>query len=127
MKLLYLGTLSAIATAAVFAIDPERVSIFPPCPLHRYTGLWCPGCGTTRALHQLLHGNVAAAFWFNPLAISLLPVIGYLSLRWPPDANAELAAAFHRGLLLLGCGSLLLRRPVYRTPTHIPQFNTRIG
>ena len=86
MKLLCLGTLSAIATAAVFAIDPERTSIFPPCPLHRYTGLWCPGCGTTRALHQLLHGNLVAAFWFNPLAISLLPVVGYLFLRGKEDA-----------------------------------------
>ena len=69
---------ATLVAVAVFAVDPSHVSLFPPCPLHRYTGLWCPGCGTTRALHQLLHGNVAAAFHFNPLAISLLPVIGYL-------------------------------------------------
>jgi hypothetical protein len=85
-KIIYLGALSAIAAAVVFAVDPERVSVLPPCPLHRYTGLWCPGCGTTRALHQLLHGNVAAAFQFNPLAISLLPVIGYLFVRREEDA-----------------------------------------
>ena len=72
---------AAVGLAIVFAVDPTRVSLFPPCPLHRYTGLWCPGCGTTRALHQLLHGNLAAAFRFNPLAISLLPVVGYLAVR----------------------------------------------
>lgn len=72
---------ATLAAAVVFAFDPTRVSLFPPCPLHQYTGLWCPGCGTTRAMHQLLHGNVAAAFRFNPLAISLLPVIGYLAIR----------------------------------------------
>ena len=72
---------AAVGMAIVFAVDPARAGLFPPCPLHRYTGLWCPGCGTTRALHQLLHGNVAAAFRFNPLAITLLPVIGYLCVR----------------------------------------------
>jgi len=72
---------ATLAAAVVFTVDPARVSLFPPCPLHRFTGLWCPGCGSTRALHQLLHGNVVAAFHFNPLAISLLPVIGYLVVR----------------------------------------------
>jgi hypothetical protein len=72
---------ATLAAVVVFAFDPSRVSLFPPCPLHHYTGLWCPGCGTTRAMHQLLHGNVAAAFRYNPLAISLLPVIGYLGIR----------------------------------------------
>ena len=85
-KFLCAGMLFAtLAAAVVFAFDPSRVSLFPPCPLHRYTGLWCPGCGTTRALHQLLHGNVATAFRFNPLAISLLPVIGYLFVRREED------------------------------------------
>ncbi len=67
--------------AAVFAFDPARVNIFPPCIFHRVTGLWCPGCGATRAMHQLVHGNLAAAFHFNPLAISILPVAAYLVVR----------------------------------------------
>jgi hypothetical protein len=77
---------ATLLAAVVFAFDPVRYSIFPPCPLHHYTGLWCPGCGTTRAMHQLLHGNVAAAFRFNPLAISLLPVMGYLVVRGEENA-----------------------------------------
>jgi hypothetical protein len=48
---------------------------------HDLTGLWCPGCGTARALHQLLHGNVAAAFRFNALSMAMLPVAGYLVVR----------------------------------------------
>jgi hypothetical protein len=67
--------------AILFFIDPMRMGIFPPCPLHRYTGLWCPGCGATRALHQLVHGHLAEAFRFNPLAILALPWVGYLALR----------------------------------------------
>jgi hypothetical protein len=65
----------------VFAFDPERVPIYPACLFHRVTGLWCPGCGTTRAFHQLLHGNLLAAFRFNALSMSILPVAGYLFVR----------------------------------------------
>ena len=77
------GTAAIFATAAaiLFVFDPTRVGILPPCPLHEFTGLWCPGCGSTRALHQLLHGHLAPAFRFNPLAISLLPLVGYLAVR----------------------------------------------
>ena len=40
---------------------------------HKTTGLLCPGCGALRALHQLLHGHLAAAFRFNPVLIVSLP------------------------------------------------------
>ena len=65
----------------VFLFDPMTSSIYPRCMFHSLTGLDCPFCGSTRALHQLLHGNLAAAFRFNPLAISLLPLVGYLAAR----------------------------------------------
>lgn len=65
----------------VFLFDPARAGVYPPCLFHRLTGLWCPGCGSTRALHQLLHGHLATAFRLNPLAIALLPPVGYLVVR----------------------------------------------
>ena len=61
--------------ALLFVADPATSGLFPPCPFHAMTGLHCPGCGTLRALHQLLHGNVPAALGLNPLAVVLLPVI----------------------------------------------------
>jgi len=81
LKTISFGLLFGANAAAVIAIEPARVSIFPVCPFHQMTGLWCPGCGTTRALHQLLHGNLAAAFRFNLLSMSMLPVAGYLIVR----------------------------------------------
>lgn len=39
----------------------------PECPLYRLTGLYCAGCGGTRAIRALLHGDVAACFRQNPL------------------------------------------------------------
>ena len=58
--------------------EPGHASYFPPCPFYKLSGLYCPGCGATRALHALLHGHVAAAFDFNPLLVVALPFILYL-------------------------------------------------
>lgn len=73
---------AAAAVLVLFAFDPVQSSIFPVCMFHRLTGLNCPGCGATRALHQLLHGHLKAAFHFNALLIVSLPVFAWLSIRF---------------------------------------------
>jgi len=35
----------------------------------------CPGCGSLRALHHLLHGHVIVAFRFNPVLVPLIPIL----------------------------------------------------
>jgi hypothetical protein len=57
--------------------DPATSRIFPPCPVHYLTGWYCPGCGSLRAIHQLLHGNLRAAWAMNPLTVVLLPFLSY--------------------------------------------------
>lgn len=51
---------------------------YPPCPFLYFTGFYCPGCGSSRALHQLLHLNIARAFGFNPLMVISIPFVLYL-------------------------------------------------
>jgi Protein of unknown function (DUF2752) len=63
--------------AYIYIFNPVGTDVYPKCPFHTLTGLHCPGCGTVRALHQLLHGNVLAAMRFNPLAVVLLPPVAY--------------------------------------------------
>ena len=65
---------AGVITFILFSGGPS-VSWFPQCLLRRLTGLHCPGCGMTRALHALLHGDFFAAFRFNPVGMILLPVI----------------------------------------------------
>jgi hypothetical protein len=65
-----------------FAFDPTQVPIFPPCMFHQITGLDCPGCGTQRALHQLLHGNFIAALRLNAMFVISLPFAAWFGLRW---------------------------------------------
>jgi hypothetical protein len=75
-----LGVVAA-AALVLFLFDPARHGFYPQCPLHALTGWSCPGCGTLRGLHQVLHGNLAAAWKLNPLTVSLLPVALWLGLR----------------------------------------------
>lgn len=65
---------------ALYVLDPATNALFPRCPFHALTGWLCPGCGSQRALHQLLHLNIAAAFALNPLMVVALPyvLIGFI-------------------------------------------------
>jgi hypothetical protein len=69
--------LAAISLVLLRIFDPTTSGIFPPCPLHYLTGLYCPGCGSLRAIHALLHGNLHDAWAMNPLTVVLLPFLAY--------------------------------------------------
>ena len=68
--------------AVLFIFNPATSGFYPFCPLHRLTGWLCPGCGSLRAIHELLHGNVVAAFRLNALLVVALPVLAGLAVRW---------------------------------------------
>ena len=70
-----------VIAAVLFLFDPAQHSFYPRCTLKALTGLDCPGCGGLRATHQLLHGNIAAAFRLNPLLVTLGPLAGAWLLR----------------------------------------------
>jgi hypothetical protein len=74
--------LTSVAAAWIlFTFAPEVYAFYPRCTFHLLTGLECPGCGVTRALHHLLHGRVERAFALNPLLFAALPVAGWTSIR----------------------------------------------
>ena len=54
---------------------PPAALYLPPCPFHALTGLYCPGCGSTRALHHLLNMEFVAALKCNFLAVAMLPYL----------------------------------------------------
>jgi hypothetical protein len=76
---LFLAALVAFGVGLLLLelFDPATSRIFPPCPLRYLTGWYCPGCGSLRAIHQLLHGNLREAWALNPLTVVLLPFLTY--------------------------------------------------
>jgi len=67
--------------AVLFAFDPDHWNFYPECVFHRATGLLCPGCGSLRAVHHLLHGQIGTALRCNPLLFLTLAAVGILSVR----------------------------------------------
>jgi len=57
--------------------DPSQSNFFIPCPIKYTTGYECPGCGSQRAIHELLNFNFYSAFRLNPFMILSLPLIIY--------------------------------------------------
>jgi hypothetical protein len=77
MKLPSVMVLSIIAVAILYLFNPASSAFYGKCPFFAMTGLHCPGCGTLRALHQLLHMNLAGALHMNPLTVFSIPFLGY--------------------------------------------------
>lgn len=100
---------AALLACAVLQFYPPARGFYPACPIHKFLGIDCPGCGATRALAALLHGQVAEAIHLNALFVLLLPVALACAIetyrravrpgafRWPqppaPALFATLAAA----------------------------------
>ena len=57
------------ATTLVAVVDPNQAGHYPTCPFLAVSGLYCPGCGSLRALHDLAHGDLAGAVARNPLMV----------------------------------------------------------
>lgn len=79
MKLKNLGLLIlGIGLAFLyFFVNPNNVDFFPKCPLYVTTGIYCPGCGSQRATHQLLQLNFIGVLQQNVLYFFGLFILGY--------------------------------------------------
>ena len=64
--------------AFLFAVNPSQHAVYPQCLLYNATGIYCAGCGATRALYALLHGRVLEALHDNVLFIAALPLLVYV-------------------------------------------------
>ena len=56
------------------------------CPFRAVTGWDCPLCGGTRMGSALLHGDVATAFAFNPVALIGIAFLGVIGVLWVVEA-----------------------------------------
>lgn len=76
----------ASTAAVLYLFNPSQYGFYPRCALYTTTGIFCPGCGSLRALHQLTHGHLITALRCNLLLVSSLPFaavyFGRCVTRW---------------------------------------------
>ncbi len=56
---------------------PGEAKYFPDCPFKKITGLDCAGCGSQRAVHYILNGDIKSAWAMNPLLLLSFPYIAF--------------------------------------------------
>ena len=52
------------------------------CRIHRITGLYCPGCGGTRAFDALMHGHLIRSFCYHPGVCCGAIAAGWFMVSW---------------------------------------------
>lgn len=93
MRKVCIATIIITAGLIYFFFNPADNNIFPKCPFYWLTGLKCPGCGSQRAIHSLLHLDFETAFKYNAFLIFSLPIIailGYTELTKTKHPNQYL-------------------------------------
>jgi hypothetical protein len=70
-----------LLAVVLYSCPPTEASYYPRCTFHALTGLHCPGCGATRCLYALLHGELAQAVSCNLLVLLALPFLAVWGLR----------------------------------------------
>ena len=77
-----LALTSCVYVALVDPNQPNASSFYPQCTFKQLTGLDCPGCGLTRAMHALMTGDPLRAINHNIFILAIFPLAAYTYTRW---------------------------------------------
>lgn len=72
------GVLILLSLVVLYAVVDPATAPFPRCPFLLATGLKCPGCGSQRAVHALLHADIISAWRYNALLLVSIPVVALM-------------------------------------------------
>lgn len=64
-----------IALGLLYIIIFRKFGVGIPCVINKITGYKCPGCGMTHAISELTRGNLANAWGYNKLSITIFPLV----------------------------------------------------
>lgn len=111
-----LGALGLLGATLLHFVDPNEPGNYPTCPWLLFTGTYCPGCGTMRAIALTTHLDITGALSMNPLLFLLLPYILWAYTRWfswtirPPKVPPKLTPGwFLWGMMIVITAHWLLR------------------
>ena len=63
------------------------LSLMPPCILHHFTGLYCPGCGGTRAFVALINGHFLKSLYYHPVVLYVAVCLAWYLLKQITEAS----------------------------------------
>ena len=66
----------------IFGFIKKLLGIGMPCAFHSLTGLYCPGCGGTRAVRALLSGHPVLSFLYHPVVPYMASVAVWAAASW---------------------------------------------
>ena len=100
--------LGLVLVTLYYALEPSSGSL-PSCLLLRLTGFRCPGCGTQRAVHALLHGDVVGGIAYNYSLLATIPILALYvgDALWGGKAS-RLRAFLHHPFTILSLVLMLL-------------------
>ena len=125
-KLISLGVLLGLGTAACIVLllvppGSPYAKWLPKCMFHQLTGLYCPGCGATRALSAMLHCDLKSSLHNNLLLFPLLSLIAFMIVKPGISLKRPVAIAILAAVLLF---TVLRNIPVapftYLAPVPLP-------
>lgn len=71
-------SVTALWLLAHFAL---KYVMLPECNFYKWTGLYCPGCGDTRAVIALMNGDILLSLRQNALIVVLLFILAALYIE----------------------------------------------
>nr|WP_290090809.1 DUF2752 domain-containing protein [uncultured Duncaniella sp.] len=80
--LLVLAITAALAAGTAYYLIEPSSGLYPRCMFHQLTGLYCPGCGSQRAIHAMLHGNWSQAWSYNAILPFEIVFIAIIAVAW---------------------------------------------
>lgn len=94
-RLLILASVGIVVFTFYYFVDPFSAKWLPKCLFKQLTGFDCPGCGSQRFLHALIHGDLQRAAEANLFLLFFTPYM--LFWGWV-ETDPGLTPRLHRAM-----------------------------
>lgn len=98
--------LIALAVFARWGLQRAGISVerllrwMPPCLFRSQLGLYCPGCGGTRAVLELFRGHILRSLWYHPVVVCAVGLYGWYlisnTIEWLSGKRIAVGSRYHR-------------------------------
>ncbi|MFV0342207.1 MAG: DUF2752 domain-containing protein [Anaerocolumna sp.] len=119
-KVIYYAILMSILGMAYYLFG-RFTGFYIPCFFRLATGLYCPGCGSTRMSIAIIEGQFLKAFRSNEALFLLLPFLAYILVRYLV-MYIKGSKAVHTKVEKIMIGVMLVVLVVFGIVRNIPYF-----